>query len=365
MDLESHRFITYFEPEQANLICQQAVVETYPDRHIIFEEGEIPDYLYLVLSGQVEFCKHTVMDQYQLVAIAEPNEFFGEFGVLDGQPRSTRAITNGESSLAKIPRDKLMEILHLTTGGAVVQMFRHIIQHIRSTTEQYVNEVVYKQKMVAVGEMVNTIVHDFKSPFTGITLASSMLKELHSDDEETGEWCDLIQAQVTHMLTMAEELLEFTRGNTKLHKHPVNIASLFQQIEKLNRIYFTDAKVDLQVTAEEVLVNGDENKLLRVFQNLVGNAVDAFGGRGGQIKIEVRSQDTWADINISDNGPGIPEEIRDRLFEAFVTYGKRGGTGLGTAIAKSIIDAHGGKIDFESYLGKGTTFYIRLPLLRE
>jgi signal transduction histidine kinase len=73
-------------------------------------------------------------------------------------------------------------------------------------------------------------------------------------------------------------------------------------------------------------------------------------------------KEAWIQIKIRDNGPGIPEVIRDRLFEAFVTHGKHSGTGLGTAIAKSIIDAHGGQISFQSNCQEGTTFYIRLPL---
>jgi signal transduction histidine kinase len=99
-------------------------------------------------------------------------------------------------------------------------------------------------------------------------------------------------------------------------------------------------------------------------QNLVGNAIEAFNNCGGQIEIVVSSNDRWADIRIIDNGPGIPEAIRDRLFEPFVTHGKRGGTGLGTAIAKSIIDAHNGTIRFNSNLGEGTTFYLRFPLVK-
>jgi signal transduction histidine kinase len=94
----------------------------------------------------------------------------------------------------------------------------------------------------------------------------------------------------------------------------------------------------------------------------VGNAVEAFKGCGGRVELTTWANDQEVQIQIRDNGPGIPEAIRDRLFEAFVTYGKHSGTGLGTAIAKSIIDAHGGQISFQSSYQEGTTFYIRLPL---
>ncbi|MBC6480232.1 MAG: ATP-binding protein [Hormoscilla sp. GM7CHS1pb] len=86
-----------------------------------------------------------------------------------------------------------------------------------------------------------------------------------------------------------------------------------------------------------------------VVQNLVTNAVEAFDAGGGRIEITVEQLSDWVQVKISDNGPGIPEEIRDRFFEAFVTQEKQGGTGLGTAIAKSIIDAHGGQIIVKNF----------------
>lgn len=363
MEVESHRFISYFEAEQSQQLCQLASIEKCSDQYLIFEEGEIPDFLYLVLEGQVEFKKYTENGKYQTIAVANPNDFFGEFGVLDGQPRSARAIVSGEAVLAKIPRDKLMEILSISRGSAVLHLFGHILRQLRSTTDQYVKQLVHKEKMVLVGEMVSTIIHDFKSPFTGIKLSGQMIKELHPD-EETAEWCELIELQVQRMLGMAEEVLEFSRGNSTLKRKPINLAIIVQQFERLNRDYFDMANIEFISHVSDVMVEADENKLLRVWQNVVGNAVDAFDGKGGRIEMTIEQSEEWANIIISDNGPGIPEAIRLRLFDAFITYGKRSGTGLGTAIAKSIVDAHHGEISFETETGKGTTFLIRLPPMK-
>lgn len=360
MDLSAHRFLSYFEPEHAARLCDISILETFPEQTTIFEEGEIPDYLYLVLVGQVAFSKRTDAGKYQVVALANPNDFFGEFGVLDGQPRSARASACGGATLAKIPRDKLMEILNDSKGSVVLNLFGYIIHHLRATTDQYVKQLVYKEKMVLVGEMVNTIIHDFKSPFTGIQLSSAMIKELH-EDEETQEWCDLIQVQVMRMLGMAEEVLDFTKGHSLLDKKEIVLNSLVKQFEKLNRVYFQSTQVKFTADVGEVVVYGDDNKLLRVFQNLVGNAVEAFDGQGGIIHLIAEETPQWVKIRIEDNGPGIPEEIKEHLFDPFVTHGKRGGTGLGTAISKSIIDAHGGQIEFISEGGAGTMFLISLP----
>ena len=360
MDLASHRFMSYFEPLQAAHLCQIAVLESFAEETLVFEEGQAADFLYLVLEGEVEFSKQIENNKYQTIAVAKPDDFFGELGVLDGEPRSARAVAVGGTTLAKLCREELITTLQFAKGSSVLQMFNFIIKNLRSTTDQYVSQFVHKQKMVLVGEMVSTIIHDFKSPFTGIKLSSEMLKEMHPD-EETQEWCELIQLQVQRMLGMAEEVLEFSRGNSALNKKPVNLIQTLQQFEKLNRVYFEAAKVDLVIRMTEVIVEADENKILRVLQNLVGNAVEAFGGRGGLVEIVVGQSEEWAEISIYDNGPGIPQSIKDKLFEPFVTYGKRTGTGLGTAIAKSIVDAHKGEITYESENEKGTTFFIRLP----
>lgn len=363
MDLESHDFISFFEPQDAAELCQVAIVEFFPHQKVLFDEGDGSDFLYLVLEGEVEFRKHIGSNQFRSLSKALPNGYFGELGILDGQPRSMQAIVRAGSTLARIPRDRLMEILQTTKGRAVLNLMGYTVERLRDNTDKYMQQLLHKEKMVLIGEMLNTIIHDFKSPLSGIHLSTGMVKELHPD-EETAEWCDLIQAQATRMSAMAEELLAFAGGNTVLHKQPVNLATALQRFEKLNDLYLQEARVELTIQGEDVMVFADENKLLRVWQNLVTNAVEAFNNNGGSIEIVARATAEGAQITIADNGSGIPEAIRENFFEPFVTHGKRGGTGLGTAIAKSIIDAHGGRIYFETSK-KGTTFYIHLPLLKK
>ncbi|MFB8791528.1 MAG: ATP-binding protein [Potamolinea sp.] len=361
MDLESHKFFSFFDPEQSAELCKITIVENVPSQKVLFEEGDLSDYLYLVLEGQVEFRKRTGSNQYQSLTKALPNSFFGELGVLDGKPRSTQAVVYEDAILAKIPGNRLMDILYAAKGQAVIKLFSYMIQRLRESTDEYVKQLVHKEKMVLVGEMLNTIIHDFKSPLSGINLASGMVKEQHPD-EETIEWCDMIQAQAQRMSAMAEEFLEFVKGNAVLNKQPVNLVVALKRFEKLNRVYFNEAKIEFVMQVADAVVKVDENKLMRVVQNLVSNAVEAFKGFGGRVELTAIVNEEGAHLTIRDNGPGIPEVIKDRLFESFVTYGKHSGTGLGTTIAKSIIDAHGGQISFHSSSQDGTTFYILLPL---
>jgi signal transduction histidine kinase len=122
-----------------------------------------------------------------------------------------------------------------------------------------------------------------------------------------------------------------------------------------------ESGVELVAEAPHDLVLVDQDKLLRVLQNLVNNAVEALGRTGGHITIRGVAVEGGHDITVSDDGPGIPETIRERLFQPFVTHGKTNGTGLGMAITKSIVEAHKGRISFTTKSGVGTTFRIFLP----
>jgi signal transduction histidine kinase len=362
MDLDSHQFLSFFDPELAAQLRRIAILEKFSDRAVIFEEGAESDCIYLLLDGEVEFLKQIGPDKYQTLTKALPNAFFGELGLLDGKPRSMKAVACGFATVAKIPGPDLMKVLEKTKGTVVTQLCSYMIQRLRSNTEEYVQQLIHKEKMVLYGEMLNTVIHDFRSPLSSINLASSIIKE-QNPDPETVEWCELILAQTQRMTAMAEEFLEYARGHAILRQKPTEILALLTRLEKLNRVFFQEARVELEIGCpSDIMINADEDKLLRVLQNLTTNAVDAFNGKGGRIEIKAAVQENQVEISVRDNGPGIPPSIQERLFEAFVTYGKTNGTGLGTAIAKSIVNAHGGEIAFDSHPQQGTCFYLRFPL---
>ncbi|MCH2051235.1 MAG: ATP-binding protein [Trichodesmium sp. ALOHA_ZT_67] len=365
MKLEEHQFIRYFGKDKVAKISQFAIIKKFSPQDILVDQGNNSDALFLILEGEALVSKKSEeCDNYIIITSIKSNDFFGELGIIDRQPRSCRVVALRETTVAQIYYDHIIDILAETQGDVVLKILSILSQRLRSITTEYVNQLAYKEKMTLIGEMVNTIIHDFRSPFTGIQLSSSMLKELHPD-QESQEWCDLISMQVQRMLNMAEEVLAFSQGNTKLYSRQVDIAKLLQNFQKLNQVYIDSTFVELIVSFEEsLIINADENKINRALQNLLANAVEAVNKDKGQIEIKAKRKDPWVEITFSDNGSGIPEEIKNSLFKPFVSYGKQGGIGLGTAIVKTIVDAHGGEICFESIIGKGTTFYLRFPVAK-
>jgi signal transduction histidine kinase len=118
--------------------------------------------------------------------------------------------------------------------------------------------------------------------------------------------------------------------------------------------------VELELVPCDAQVRVDPNKLLRVLQNLVTNGAEAMPD-GGTVRVICSCDGDSVEIRVSDEGPGIPEEIRESFFEPFVTHGKRSGTGLGTAIAKTLVEAHGGSIELTAD-SLGATFLITIPI---
>lgn len=363
MKIEDHSFFKLFAPAVAQQIIQIAEVFSFPDGYVIFCEGDSPDCLYLVLAGKVNIVKNIPGSAAsQVIADVGENDYFGEYGVFDGRCRSAGAVACGDTTLARVPREPIMNVLNTAPGSSILELTRHLIQNIRNTNELYINDVVRKTKMTSLGMMLNTIVHDFRNPFTMIGLAASAI-EKSQPDESSVEMCKLINEQIDRMNLMAEEILEFSRGTAKLNKKPTKVSEILQRFELLNRDYLEHSKVTLEVKAVDTVLDVDANKILRVLQNLVNNAAEMFAGQGGKISIIAETRGDIVEIAVKDNGPGIPEVIRGRLFEPFQSHGKEKGMGLGLVITKTLVEAHSGKVSVETKTGQGTTFFLRFPII--
>ncbi len=358
MEFEKHPFFDQVGAEDTSGLAEIANREEYPSDTIIFEEGSSSEALYLVLEGEVAFCKRAEEGKYRVVGYSSAGAFFGEIGLFTDEPRALRAESRGRTVLASIPKDALIEFIKRVPGPLEI-ILKNIVKHLHETTRHYMDDMLQQEKMAVVGSMVNTIIHDFKNPFCLISLGAQIIMQSHSE-EKTQKLCQNIEDQIQRMVGMFEELIEFSRGEQELKLETVDIRRMLERFRELNVLYFQDDKIAVDISVPDIEIDAEERKLLRVLQNLVGNA---FDDEEGKITIagELEGNDTLL-LQVADNGNGIPEEIQDRFFEAFVTYGKSKGTGLGSAIVKSIVEAHGGSIEFETAEGVGTTFSIRLPI---
>lgn len=360
MDARSNRFLQDFSEFGRERLVGRLIYQELVQGEYLFREGDPAKGICLVLDGQVESVK-TIPDGEKVLATFGPNEYLGEIAVLDGQGRSTDARAASPASVAWVLTADLLEVLTTEPGTLILQIFQNVLAILRRTNDLYVEEVVHQKKLTLIGEMADSLMHDLRNPLSGIRLASELISMVHTDEETTMS-CERIRLQCDRVAGMAGELLEFSRGETKLHLERTDTHALMEQFAALNEDAFNQSEITLRIENEPAEIEVDSLRLQRVLQNLVANAVDSLKGRP-DARIDIRSWvgDAVFHLAVRDNGPGIPPEIKDRLFEPFVTHGKTGGTGLGLAIVRNVVTAHRGKITVETQAGQGTEFLVRIP----
>ncbi len=361
-DVRSHRFISHFPAAQGSKLAGHVRLVRFPHKAVIFEEGSKSDCVYLVLNGRIALTKKSPGGAPQIIAYKGPDDYFGELGVLDGSVRSTTAIADGPVQLGRLPQKPFLHLLSESSWHTVLRLFSQVSENLRTTNDRYVSEVVRKEKITLVGEMANSMVHDFRGPFSTIKLATELIAK-RNRTQQNQDLCAMILRQVDRLGGMVEEVLDFARGETRLKIKPSPLQESLLQLQENNLEGLARAGISLHVKPTKLTLPLDADRFQRVLQNLVTNAREALARqKTGRITISTRREGRQCVISVADNGPGIPKDIRSSVFEPFVSQGKTGGTGLGLAITKSVVEAHRGWIDFATSR-KGTTFTIQLPLV--
>jgi signal transduction histidine kinase len=218
-----------------------------------------------------------------------------------------------------------------------------------------------EERLSTIGQLLSGVLHDLKTPITVISGAVQLLVT-ERDESKRQSLADRVVRQVGMINSLIRETLAFARGETTLWVRKVYLHKFFGDLhEQLAQEFRGRMAVKLELK-DRGIAHFDQHKLQRAIYNLARNAIEALSGTPGTLTLTVdrRAEDQALLIAISDDGPGISDEIRGRLFESFATYGKAGGTGLGLAIVRKIVQDHGGSIDVESEPGR-TTFTIALP----
>ncbi len=212
-------------------------------------------------------------------------------------------------------------------------------------------------RLASVGRMTSSIIHDLRNPLTIIAGYTSMLDP--EDPESIVEASRIIQRQVDRSKALMNDLLEFCSGKQNLEKQTLDVREFVETLgQNLKEdLAQTNLKTGVSVSASGQFL-GDPAKLDRLFCNLASNSRGAMPD-GGNFTVDCSDQGEGFLFRVADDGPGVPEVVRAKLFEPFVTHGKRDGTGLGLSIIRGVIEAHGGTIELGD--GPGAVFLIELP----
>jgi signal transduction histidine kinase len=354
----SNRLFEGLTPEVLRSVDIQEV--EYRPGDLIFDEGTAGSTLMLVGRGRVQISKTGRQGLQETLAIFEKNDFFGELAVIDRGPRSARAIALEQTLLGEVDHKTFTKLMNSAPDTLPLTFTRIMVQRLRYTNARYIEQLLQNERLTLLGTMVSSIVHDLKNPMSAI-LSSVDYLEKTAPSDSVRQLAEIIHSSALRIVEMSEELLGFARGKVSIRPRVTSARRLMELLDEeiLNQVRDTRVQLVIRITAADDLTL-DETRLTRCLANIIKNAKEALGDEG-TITIQFRESGSELQVSISDSGPGIPEAIRSRIFEPFVTYGKKHGTGLGMAIAKSTVDAHGGRIWLESETGKGTTFHVVLP----
>ena len=220
-------------------------------------------------------------------------------------------------------------------------------------------------------DFVSTVSHELRTPLTAIrgALALVLAGATGPLAARSTELLQIASQNTQRLIRLINDILDIEKmegGHVTIHAVPCDLAGALHATIAGVRALADEAGVRLRVSApERPTVHGDPDKLVQVFTNLISNAIK-FSPAGREVRVQLSTSDSTAIVSIADQGPGIPNEFRDRIFGKFqqaAPSGARttGGTGLGLAIARAIVELHGGTIRFETRHGAGTTFIVELP----
>lgn len=279
------------------------------------------------------------------------------------------------------------DITEKIDSGITLKVDNQTIDSLKSIYEGKINELLDENKVLSQEReelsrdthtkeiFISVIAHDLKSPFQGLLgifdIISESLDEIST--EEIKKYLSYAKTSVKNLYVLIEELLEWSKLYLRqVQFEPVkcNLSLELSGVIDLYKNMIENKKITvINYLKEKTDVYADENMLNSILRNLLSNAIK-YSNRGGSIIIKSKKQDGYVELSVTDQGVGISAEAQDKLFKIDKFFSTRGteneeGSGLGLLLCQEMISLHGGDIWFESELGKGSSFYITLPLNKE
>lgn len=324
---------------------------------------------------------------YRILEIEPADQDIGRsyHDVLESQPDLVR-ILGAAFDLAHLPNRA--ELRLKPSGKVIGYTLSHILDErgepegaalfFKDLTlvEQMEERERLRDRLAALGEMAAAIAHEVKNPLAGIEVMAGLLRRRVADDSDTQGLIDDIINEAKIANGIVQEILEFVRP-IRLQVERTSIAQVLHDAVTIaeRKVARGDVAITMNIQEQLPLIQADHHQLGQLFSNLLINALEALAGKG-TISITAgqgveyqepttgnarRDPSATLIIEVADNGPGVPAEIADRVFNAFFTT-KPQGSGLGLAIVRKIVDAHNGHIDLRTAPGEGTRFRVTLPL---
>jgi signal transduction histidine kinase len=274
----------------------------------------------------------------------------------------TRPLGNLVSGVRALEKGDFTYALDAQGGDEVAEVtgaFNRMRASLRTTQQ----ELLEAERLATIGRMASSISHDLRHSLAAIVANAEFLCESRLSSDQREELYQEVRVAVNQMTDLIDSLLEFSRTRESLRPSYGNVKDSVERVMLAISSHpeFHPVRITFH---QEGNSSGwfDPRKLERVLYNLLLNSCEAVVPESGRIHVELKEARGGVEIRVGDNGRGIPETIRDQMFEPFISYGKENGTGLGLTVVQKIMQDHGGDVAVEQTSAEGTVFRLLLPL---
>jgi signal transduction histidine kinase len=271
---------------------------------------------------------------------------------LENLVAGVRALENGDYSYPLRAR-----------GGDEVAEVTGTFDRMRKSLQKTQRELLDAERLATIGRMASSISHDLRHSLAAIVANAEFLCESNLTPGQREDLYGEIRVAVNQMTELIDSLLEFSRTRESLHPAFGDVRSAVDRAVQGVKAHPEFQRIRIKISGRGSTEGWfDFKKLERALLNLLLNACEVVPTNSGKIDIEMRRNGHNLEIRIEDNGPGIADVVRDRLFEPFVSHGKENGTGMGLTVVQKILQDHGGDVAVEQTSASGTTFRVTIPL---
>jgi signal transduction histidine kinase len=275
----------------------------------------------------------------------------------------TRPLANLVEGVRALEKGDFTYALDARGGDEVAELTR-AFSRMRDSLLKTQQELLEAERLATIGRMASSISHDLRHSLAAVVANAEFLCESRLSPEQREELYQEVRVAVNQMTDLIDSLLEFSRTRESLRPAFGNVSDSVEHVVLAIRAHPEFHQVRISVRQEGSSTGWfDAKKLERALYNLLVNACEAVSLEEGEIRVELREASGAVEVRVCDNGRGIPESIRGRLFEPFVSFGKENGTGLGLTVVQKIIQDHGGDVGVETTSAEGTIFRLWLPLV--
>ncbi|MHC5140376.1 MAG: sensor histidine kinase [Planctomycetota bacterium] len=283
-----------------------------------------------------------------------------------GRPLSqiANALKEGENQWPKLDHINAGPTLEIQEFAAILKQMIKKLEDAEQIRRDYEQKLLTTERLASIGELASEVAHEINNPLDGLIEITRHLTKNPDDPQKVQKYMPLLKEGLDRIEKTGRQLLRFSRSDGTNYKEEFNLCIIVNNTVALLDASLRERGVTVKISCKENChAIGNAVAVGQAIMNLLLNAADALSPQGGQINLEISSSDSNTIIAVTDDGPGISEQISEKIFEAFFsTKTSKGGTGLGLAVSRSLIQKCGGELFLEERKieGGGAKFIIKL-----